>query len=73
MGRNMFNANNQPASLGNEAFGFFWASWLCLLIASVFFCVGGATSSGSGGRFSRGGKRSSRDRGSFAADAETSR
>ena len=73
IGRNLFNGNNQSASLGKEAFGFMWAAWACLAISTVLYGLGGSLSnrherqSGSFGR-----KKSTRSRGSFI-DAETSR
>jgi hypothetical protein len=78
MGRNIFQKAGMPSSIGNEAFGFYWAAWLCLFIASALFCLGGSSSKhygggGGGGLFSSRSKRSARDRGSFHHDAETSR
>jgi len=66
-GRNLFNSNNQTATLGHYAFGFMWACVVCLLLATIFFFIGGGMKHkdeySSGGRFSR--KRSTRSRGSF--------
>lgn len=67
-GRDVFNANNITASIGQYAFGFMWASVACLFLASVLFCVGGAASKRDeygGGRSRFGRKRSTRSRGSF--------
>jgi len=68
-----FQANNQSASLGREAFAFNWAALVCLMISTVFYCVGGAAPhrERGGGHFGR--KKSTRSRGSFNIhDAETS-
>ena len=73
LGRDAFRSNNQTASLGKYAFGFEWAAWACLLIATILFYVAGSTSKrdptsySSNRRSLFGGKRSksTRSRGSF--------
>ncbi|MCJ1370217.1 hypothetical protein MMC20_001429 [Loxospora ochrophaea] len=73
MGRNNFRANNQSADIGKYAFGFIWAAMACLFLATVMFCVAGATSRKDGGTYSRrtrgksffGRKKNTRSRGSF--------
>lgn len=67
-GRDLFQANNQTATLGRYAFGFVWAAVALLLLSTTLFCLGGAFSKkaeygSSGRRFGR--KRSTRSRGSF--------
>lgn len=37
--RNVFNRAGRDATLGRYAFGFSWASWFCLLLASILFCM----------------------------------
>lgn len=74
-GRNAFKSAGTAANLGKYNFGFMWAAVACLFLATVFLCVGGATSSSSGGRRSKGGRfgrrqKSTRSRGSFI-DKET--
>lgn len=72
-GRDQFRANGRAANIGAWAFGFEWAAFTCLLLATIFFCVGGsaAKSDKTGTKKSRagffGGKRSdsTRSRGSF--------
>ena len=82
MGRNDFLSQGKNASLGRYNFGFMWAAVACLFIATVLFCVGGATSGSSrGGRASRksgggrnfmGRKKTVHNRGSFI-DSESQR
>lgn len=73
-GRDAFRAAGTSANLGRYNFGFMWAAVACLFLATVFLCAGGAASSSSGKRNSRGrfGRRqkSTRSRGSFI-DKET--
>ena len=71
-GRNIFNSNNMIATLGRMAFGFVWGAMACLLLATVFFCVGGAMSKrDSSSGFGR--KKSTRSRGSFLDTNDASR
>lgn len=78
MGRNNFQANNQPANVGVKAFGFMWTAVACLFLSTVLFCLGGAAGrdkshskrTGGGSRFGR--KKSTRSRGSFI-DSESQR
>ena len=74
-GRNAFKSAGTSANLGKYNFGFMWAAVACLFLATVFLCVGGATSSSGGRKRSRGGRfgrrqKSTRSRGSFI-DKET--
>ncbi|MCJ1312114.1 hypothetical protein MMC25_005788 [Agyrium rufum] len=79
-GRNYFRANNQTASVGTKAFGFIWGAMGALLLATILFCIGGATgrkdkstySSRTNGRsfFGRNKSTTNRNRGSFI-DNET--
>jgi len=39
LARDAFNRANRMAELGRYAFGFSWASWFCLLLASILFCL----------------------------------
>ncbi|KAF7877194.1 hypothetical protein EAF04_000879 [Stromatinia cepivora] len=41
--RNRFRDAGINASLGRYAFGFTWAAWACLAIATILLCIGGAT------------------------------
>ena len=59
-GRNIFNGNNQTASLGRYAFGFNWGATAALLIASIMFFLGGTTSKDSSRR-----RKDEKNRGSF--------
>jgi len=73
--RNEFHHQGRMAKLGRYAFGFTWAAWACLFLATIFLFTGvgqkshkeqkNAQTDGNrrGGYFRRGGKRSSR--GSF--------
>ncbi|RKU43219.1 hypothetical protein DL546_001163 [Coniochaeta pulveracea] len=38
--RNKFNAAGRTATLGKYAFGFSWAAWFALLLATILFCLG---------------------------------
>ena len=73
-GRAQFRANGQAAQIGTYAYAFTWTPFVCFLIATVLFCIGGGgdktQSSSSGGYFGR--KRSTRSRGSFR-DSESGR
>ncbi|CAD6446063.1 9aa202d9-4e5b-4990-9262-966e18b5ed7d [Sclerotinia trifoliorum] len=40
--RNRFHDAGINASLGRYAFGFTWAAWACLAIATILLCIGGA-------------------------------
>ncbi|KAH8686090.1 putative SUR7 family protein FMP45 [Tricladium varicosporioides] len=44
--RNSFRANGQSASIGRYAFGFTWAAWACMFLATIFLFLG----CGAGGR-----------------------
>lgn len=66
--RDHLNANNMHASLGKYAFGFSWAAFACMAIATILFLMGvipggGEESANTGSRFGR--KRSTRSRRSF--------
>jgi len=74
-----FNAAGQTTEYGVKAIAFTWATFTCWVLATIFFCVGGAVGKTSttydkgskkSGLFSR--KRSTRSRGSFR-DAESGR
>lgn len=60
-GRNAFNAAGQTATLGKKAYGFTWAAFACLFLATFIFCFAGKSRSSSatydyssgGGMFSR--------------------
>lgn len=73
IGRNNFRSVGRTAKLGSYNFGFMWAAVVCLFLATVLFCVGGAASRSkstytkrTGGRTFMGRrKKSTRDRGSF--------
>ncbi|MCJ1443542.1 MAG: hypothetical protein MMC23_004040 [Stictis urceolatum] len=69
IGRNNFRSNNQTASIGKYNFGFEWASMACLVLATILFCVGGASSKKDSSYSKRNGflgrKKSTRSRGSF--------
>jgi hypothetical protein len=68
-GRNHFNSNGQHASLGSKIFGFMWAAVACLTLATVFYCVGGAS-----GRHDNGySGRETRRRGFFTARRSSTR
>ncbi|ESZ90716.1 putative SUR7 family protein FMP45 [Sclerotinia borealis F-4128] len=41
--RNQFRSAGMSASIGRYAFGFTWAAWACLFLASIFLCIGGMT------------------------------
>lgn len=41
-GRNAFNRNGQPAKLGVKAFAFMWTASVCLFLACLLYCIGGA-------------------------------
>lgn len=41
-GRNNFISNDQTAHLGKYAFGFMWAAFFCLFVASILYCTAGA-------------------------------
>ncbi|APA08932.1 hypothetical protein SS1G_02763 [Sclerotinia sclerotiorum 1980 UF-70] len=43
--RNRFREAGINASLGRYAFGFTWAAWACLALATILLCIGGATDS----------------------------
>ena len=71
-GRNIYQSNNIAANLGRYGFAFVWAPMALLLICTILFCVGGASSGDSssygGGRFRR--SRSKRSqRGMLNGDA----
>jgi hypothetical protein len=38
--RNRFHDAGRGANVGAYAFGFIWASWACLFLASILFCLG---------------------------------
>ena len=38
--RNAFAANRRSANIGGNAFGFSWAAWICLIIATGLLVVG---------------------------------
>ncbi|GKZ83284.1 hypothetical protein CBS63078_1944 [Aspergillus niger] len=62
-GRNKFNANGQSASVGVKAFAFMWTAVACLMLACMFYCMGGAV-----GRKERGySGREHRRRGFFSS------
>ncbi|CAF9929999.1 MAG: hypothetical protein GOMPHAMPRED_005537 [Gomphillus americanus] len=65
-GRNIFNGNNQAASLGRYAFGFNWGAMAALFLASIMFCLGGTMSKDSSRR-----SKDAKNRGSFV-NGETS-
>lgn len=44
-GRNHFRGDGREANIGKYSFGFMWAAMACLLLSTIMFCVGGATSS----------------------------
>ncbi|KAL2014152.1 hypothetical protein VTN00DRAFT_1677 [Thermoascus crustaceus] len=80
--RNHFNNNHQRARVGAKAFGFMWAALTCMILANIFYCIGGITGRREGytGRETRrrgffGPRRnaSTRSRGSFANDMAASR
>ncbi|MCJ1263333.1 hypothetical protein MMC22_003203 [Lobaria immixta] len=84
LGRRNFRSIGKSADLGKYNFGFMWAATACLLLATVLFCVGGATSGRKstshtttttprrGSRFAFGRKKHARNRGSFI-DSESQR
>lgn len=39
--RKDFHRAGRSAGIGAYAFGFVWASWACLFLASILFCIGG--------------------------------
>jgi hypothetical protein len=66
--RNVFNANGMSASVGSYAFGFSWASVVCLFIASTLFfggCLTGRSRDNIHDRSFFRRNRSTRSRGSF--------
>ncbi|QGI66109.1 hypothetical protein CEK26_010061 [Fusarium fujikuroi] len=40
LARNAFHRDGRSASIGRYAFGFAWASWATLLVATILFCLG---------------------------------
>jgi hypothetical protein len=40
LARNAFRSSGRSASIGRYAFGFAWASWATLFIATILFCLG---------------------------------
>ena len=48
-GRSAFSENGQIAKLGVKAFAFMWTAVACLLLANIFFGVGGGLKSDDGG------------------------
>lgn len=40
MARNAFKNDGRSASIGSYAFGFAWASWAALFLATLLFCLG---------------------------------
>lgn len=44
-GRRDFRSAGRTANLGRYNFGFMWAAVACLMLATILFCVGGATTS----------------------------
>jgi hypothetical protein len=74
LGRSAFRKNGQDAQIGTYAYAFTWSAFVCFLISTVLFCVGGGSGKSdttrSGGYFGR--KRSTRSRGSFI-DSESGR
>ncbi|KAF4124494.1 SUR7/PalI family [Geosmithia morbida] len=40
LARDAFHSDNRGASLGRYAFGFLWASWVGLFVATLLFCMG---------------------------------
>lgn len=38
--RDRFNGAGRTATIGKYAFGFSWAAWFALLIATILFCLG---------------------------------
>ncbi|KAM0307547.1 hypothetical protein ACHAPM_000267 [Fusarium culmorum] len=59
LARNAFKSAGRSASIGRYAFGFAWASWAALFIATILFCLGmrGDKSSSSGGYSGRSWRR----------------
>ncbi|KAB5560050.1 SUR7/PalI family-domain-containing protein [Coniochaeta sp. 2T2.1] len=39
LARDAFRRDGREATIGRWAFGFSWASWFCLLLASILFCL----------------------------------
>ncbi|KIY00146.1 uncharacterized protein Z520_03831 [Fonsecaea multimorphosa CBS 102226] len=75
-GRNNFRNNGQSSDIGKYAFGFEWAAFVCFLICTILFCMGGSsrreprTSTRRGFKFRGRRSRSTRSRGSFVHDKE---
>ncbi|KAH7176542.1 SUR7/PalI family-domain-containing protein [Dactylonectria macrodidyma] len=40
LARNAFRSDNRDANIGSYAFGFAWASWAALFLATILFCIG---------------------------------
>ncbi|KAF1982877.1 SUR7-domain-containing protein [Aulographum hederae CBS 113979] len=71
-GRDAFRRAGLPAHVGVKAFAFTWTAMACFLLATVFFCLGGAAGREKGAvRSKRGGfmgrKASTKSRGSFVS------
>ncbi|KAF5546108.1 hypothetical protein FMEXI_5793 [Fusarium mexicanum] len=52
LARNAFHRDGRSASIGRYAFGFAWASWATLLIATILFCLGMRGDKSSSGGYS---------------------
>lgn len=40
LARDAFHSDNRSAKLGPYAFGFAWASWAALFLATMLYCLG---------------------------------
>ncbi|KLO82017.1 FMP45 Cell cortex protein involved in sporulation [Fusarium fujikuroi] len=52
LARNAFHRDGRSASIGRYAFGFAWASWATLLVATILFCLGMRGDKSSSGGYS---------------------
>ncbi|ENH61951.1 SUR7 family protein FMP45 [Fusarium oxysporum f. sp. cubense race 1] len=52
LARNAFHHDGRSASIGRYAFGFAWASWATLFIATILFCLGMRGDKSSSGGYS---------------------
>ncbi|KAH7037207.1 actin cortical patch SUR7/pH-response regulator pali [Microdochium trichocladiopsis] len=64
--RDVLQANGHPSSIGQYGFGFTWASFACVFLATIIFCIG-VRGDGSSSMRRRKSTRSSRSRSSIGS------